>query len=97
MQLLFIGCEYSGTTTLSRKLDEWLVETIGDQDKGIIDDLPYAKRASKHLNVSLDVVTIDSHRMANDLESMVIQLDEPLADPAALNVLYIRQPLKFIF
>ena len=31
MQLFFIGCEYSGTTTLSRKLDEWLVENIGDQ------------------------------------------------------------------
>ena len=29
MQLLLIGCEYSGTTTLFRKLDEWLVETIG--------------------------------------------------------------------
>ena len=29
--------------------------------------------------------------MANDLEGMVAQLDEPLADPAALNVLYISQ------
>ena len=67
------------------------IETTGDQDKGIIDDLPYAKRVAKHLNVSLDVVTIDSHRMANDLESMVIQLDEPLADPAALNVSYISK------
>ena len=37
MQLLFIGCEYSGTTTLSRKLDEWLVETIGDQGMGYHD------------------------------------------------------------
>jgi asparagine synthase (glutamine-hydrolysing) len=29
--------------------------------------------------------------MASDLESMVAQLDEPLADPAPLNVLYISQ------
>jgi len=34
MQLLFIGCEYLGTTTLFRKLDEWLVETIGKKAKG---------------------------------------------------------------
>jgi len=67
------------------------IETKGKQDKGVIDDLPYAKRVAKHLNVSLEVVSIDSHKMANDLESMVAQLDEPLADPAALNVLYISQ------
>jgi asparagine synthase (glutamine-hydrolysing) len=67
------------------------IKTTGAQDKGIIDDLPYAKKVAKHLNVALDVVTIDSHRMANDLESMVVQLDEPLADPAALNVLYISK------
>jgi asparagine synthase (glutamine-hydrolysing) len=67
------------------------IETKGKQDKGVIDDLPYAKRVAKHLNVSLEVVSIDSHKMAGDLESMVIQLDEPLADPAALNVLYISQ------
>ena len=67
------------------------IETKGKQDKGVIDDLPYAKRVAKHLNVSLEVVSIDSHKMANDLESMVAQIDEPLADPAALNVLYISQ------
>jgi asparagine synthase (glutamine-hydrolysing) len=67
------------------------IETRGKQDQGVIDDLPYAKRVAKHLNVPLDVVTIESHKMAEDLESMVIQLDEPLADPAALNVLYISQ------
>jgi asparagine synthase (glutamine-hydrolysing) len=67
------------------------IETKGKQDKGVIDDLPYAKRVAKHLNVSLEVVSIDSNKMAGDLESMVIQLDEPLADPAALNVLYISQ------
>ena len=67
------------------------IETKGKQDKGFVADLPYAKRVAKHLNVSLDVVSIESHRMASDLESMIVQLDEPLADPAALNVLYISQ------
>ncbi len=43
------------------------------------------------LGVALDVVSIDAGRMAGDLERMVAQLDEPLADPAPLNVLYISQ------
>ena len=67
------------------------IETQGKQDKGVVDDLPYAKQVAKHLNVSLDIVSIESHKMASDLEAMVVQLDEPLADPAALNVLYISK------
>jgi asparagine synthase (glutamine-hydrolysing) len=89
------GLDSSAIVAFAKEKDPnircFTIETIGDQDAGIIDDLPYAKKVAKHLNVSLDVVTIDSHRMANDLESMVIQLDEPLADPAALNVLYISK------
>jgi asparagine synthase (glutamine-hydrolysing) len=67
------------------------IESTGGQEAGMVDDLPYARRVAKHLDVPLDVVTIDSGRMANDLEHMVAQLDEPLADPASLNVLYISQ------
>ena len=89
------GLDSSAIVSFAKEKDPnircFTIETSGVQDRGIIDDLPYAKKVAKHLNVSLDVVTIDSHRMANDLESMVIQLDEPLADPAALNVLYISK------
>ena len=60
-------------------------------DNEFVDDLPYAKLVAKHLGVPLDIVTIDSHNLANDIEKMVYQLDEPLADPAALNVFYISQ------
>ena len=67
------------------------IDTRGKNDNGFVDDLPYAKLAAKHLDVPLDIVTIDSHNMANDIEKMIYQLDEPLADPAALNVLYISQ------
>ena len=89
------GLDSSAIVSFAKEKDPdircFTIDTKGDQDQGIVDDLPYAKRVAKHLNVSLDVVTIDSHKMANDLESMVIQLDEPLADPAALNVLYISK------
>lgn len=60
-------------------------------DKGETQDLPYAQRVAKHLGVSLEVVHIDAARMVGDLEQMVWQLDEPLADPAPLNVLYISR------
>ena len=67
------------------------IDTGGKKDNGFVDDLPYAKLAAKYLNVPLDIVTVDSHNIANDIEKMIYQLDEPLADPAALNVLYISQ------
>ena len=60
-------------------------------EEGMIPDLPYARRVARHLGVPLEVVRIDSSTMAADLEQMIYQLDEPLADPAALNVLYISQ------
>lgn len=67
------------------------IESTGGPDEGMTDDLPYARRVAQHLHVPLDVVRIDAGRMAADIERMVMQLDEPLADPAPLNVLYISQ------
>ena len=54
-------------------------------------DLPYARRVAQLLRVKLDIVTVSARQMAADVEYMVAQLDEPLADPAALNVLYISR------
>jgi len=89
------GLDSSSIVVLAKELNPdircFTIESLGRPDKGIVDDLPYAKKVAKHLNVSLDVISINSLKMANDLESMIVQLDEPLADPAALNVLYISQ------
>ena len=86
------GLDSSAIVTFAKEINPdircFSIETKGKQDDGVVDDLPYAKRVAKHLNVPLEVVSIESHRMASDLEYMVAQLDEPLADPAALNVLY---------
>jgi len=65
------------------------IDSGGALNPGDVDDLSYAKRVAKHLRVPLDVVRIDPSRMARELERMVVQLDEPLADFAALNVFYI--------
>ncbi len=67
------------------------IESVGGVEGGAVDDLPYARQVARHLRVPLDVVQVDATKMADDLERMVVQLDEPLADPAALNVLYISR------
>jgi asparagine synthase (glutamine-hydrolysing) len=67
------------------------IESVGGEDAGTAEDLPYARLAAEHLGVPLEVVRIDSGRMLSDFQRMVMQLDEPLADPAPLNVLYISQ------
>ncbi len=89
------GLDSSAIVAFARELNPdihcFTIEAIGGQEKGATDDLPYARRVAEHLGVPLDVVSIDAHRMAGDLERMVFQLDEPLADPAPLNVLYISQ------
>ena len=99
------GLDSSAVVAFARELNPELrcftIEVVGGQEAGATDDLPYARRVAEHLGVPLDVVTIDAGRMAQDLEGMVAQLDEPLADPAPLNVLYIsrlarRQGIKVL-
>ena len=89
------GLDSSAVVAFAREINPNLhcftIDTSCNKEQGMLDDLPYAKRVANHLGVQLDIVSIDADKMANDLQKMVVQLDEPLADPAALNVLYISQ------
>ena len=89
------GLDSSSVVAFAKELNPdircFTIEQFGGSEKGAIDDLPYARRVAKFLDVSLDVIRIDAKKMASDLENMIQQLDEPLADPAALNVLYISR------
>ena len=67
------------------------VATDGANDPGFVDDLPYTQRTAKFFGVDLHVVEVKASQFANDLEQMIWHLDEPVADPAALNVLYISR------
>lgn len=49
-------------------------------------DQKYACKVAKFLNVPLETVTISPEMLANSFSDMIYQLDEPLADPSALNV-----------
>jgi asparagine synthase (glutamine-hydrolysing) len=58
--------------------------------EGFADDLPYARKAAKHLGVDLHEVRAGPE-MAYDLERMVYYLDEPQADLAPIHVLAISR------
>lgn len=89
------GLDSSSVVAFAREINPdircYTIEATGISNEGITDDLPYARLAARHLKVPLEVVQIDAARIADDLADMVAYLDEPLADPAALNVLYISR------
>ncbi|MSQ98847.1 MAG: asparagine synthase (glutamine-hydrolyzing) [Xanthomonadales bacterium] len=89
------GLDSSAIVAFAREINPeiycFTIESVGGQEAGETDDLPYARRVASHLGVPLEVVRIEAARMVNDLEWMVAQMDEPLADPASLNVFYISQ------
>lgn len=57
-------------------------------EEGMSDDLPYARKVARHLGVDLHVIEVGAD-MATRFEEMIWHLDEPQADPAPLNVLFI--------
>ncbi|MCF8177766.1 MAG: asparagine synthase (glutamine-hydrolyzing) [Sulfuritalea sp.] len=89
------GLDSSAVVAMAREVSPeiecFTIDTGEVRDTGVTDDLPYARQVAKHLGVKLHEIRVDSLRMAESIERMVIQLDEPLADPAPLNVLYISQ------
>ncbi len=71
-------------------IDCFTINTSGAEG-GATDDLPYAREAAAHLGVRLHEVKVDAAALCDGLVEMVGQLDEPLADPACLNVLHISR------
>jgi asparagine synthase (glutamine-hydrolysing) len=92
------GLDSSAIVAFAREINSniccFTIDGANSQNEGMVDDLPYAKQVAAHLQVPLEVVKINSSQMATDLQMMVEQLDEPLADPAPLNVLYISRIAK---
>lgn len=58
--------------------------------EGFIDDLPFAEKVARHLDVDLHVVDV-GEGMMDRLQEMIYLLDEPTADPAALHALSISE------
>ena len=68
--------------------------TIGFRDgldlEGSPADLPYARQVARHLDADLREIVVGPE-IVDQLETMLWHLDEPQADPAAINVLLIAQ------
>ena len=92
------GLDSTSVVAFAKEVDPnivcFTIENLSSSNDGIEDDLPYAKAAAKHLNVPLEVVTVDANSIVKNLEKMIWMLDEPLGDPAPLNVLYISELAK---
>jgi asparagine synthase (glutamine-hydrolysing) len=69
--------------------------TIGFRDKtpeteGMVEDLPYAQKVAAQFGLPLHVVRVGSE-IVTELERMIYFLDEPQADPAPINVMFIAK------
>ena len=69
--------------------------TIGFESReavleGMAADLPYAQRVAEHVGVDLHTIWVGPE-MVDDLPKMIFHLDEPQADPAPINALYITR------
>ncbi len=76
----------------ARRLQCFTIDYASDSDESgeLVPDLPYARKAAAHLGVDLHEVRADAS-MADRLEQLAYTLDEPTADPAALNSLMISE------
>lgn len=52
-------------------------------------DLSFAHKVAEHLKVKLEVIPVRSENFLESIDLMVSHLDEPIADPAALNTFFI--------
>ena len=91
------GLDSSLITAIARKitgkkLRTYTIDTDMTKDniEGFANDLYYAKKVAKHLEVDLEIVKSDVD-IVRDFDKMIWHLDEPQADAAPLNVLKISK------
>jgi asparagine synthase (glutamine-hydrolysing) len=89
------GLDSTSIVAFAREIDPnitcFTIDAINAQNDGMANDLPYARAAAEHLKVPLEIVKVNPESLVQNLEKMVWMLDEPLGDPAPLNVFYISQ------
>lgn len=93
------GVDSSTIVAIANDLNEkplscFSIENLNEANNdGFVDDLPFAKKVASNLGCNLDVVKV-APDLVSDLSKMIFHLDEPQADPAPLNVLYICELAK---
>jgi asparagine synthase (glutamine-hydrolysing) len=66
---------------------------LSQKADGFVDDLPHASLVARQFGLPLHVVTA-SPDLRSQTDRMVWQLDEPIGDPAALNVWYLCEAAR---
>lgn len=87
------GLDSSAIVAFASKINPniecFTINTGDNQSEGFVNDYPYAVQVAKYLGVKLNSVDITPKDIINNISKMVEILDEPLADPAALNIFFI--------
>ena len=91
------GLDSSAIVTFARQINPdiecFTINAQGYEEEGF-DDYPYAVKVAKHLGIKLNPVIVKPDDIINNIHKMVEILDEPLADPAALNIYFISEAAK---
>jgi asparagine synthase (glutamine-hydrolysing) len=74
-----------------QKIKAFTIDIQGADMEGNPNDLPYARKVAKDLNIDLEEIIVTPAEVLKHLEELTYILDEPLADPAAVNVLLITK------
>lgn len=84
-------CYYASKINQGR-LDCFTIDLPSEElrQEGITNDLPYARQVAEFLGVKLHTLKVTSSAV-DHLEKMIYHLDEPQADPAILNTMFIAQ------
>lgn len=65
----------------------------GKKFEGGVNDLPYARKVAKHLDLDLEEIVIEPD-IVNNIEKMIYFLDEPQSDLAPINIMLICQKAR---
>ncbi len=90
------GLDSSAVVAFARQVEPevrlqcFTIALKGGGQEGFADDLPYAQRVARHLGVDLHTIEVGPE-ITGHLAQMLYHLDEPQADPAPLNALFISK------
>lgn len=84
-------CAYMRKLNPNKPITAYTI-SIGEGDmEGNPNDLPYAKQVAEYFNIDLREINVSPEELLKGVEDLAYILDEPLADPAALNVKLISE------
>lgn len=78
----------------TEKIKAFTIDIQGADMEGNPNDLPYARKVAKSLDIELEEIIVSPKEVLKYIEELTYILDEPLADPAAINVLLITKIAK---